>query len=338
MNSAKNRFRPLDEEIIFEKGKLKNLNPIFKGRVFTVVGIRRTTSRFMPVSHLGFSNESYVDKDTVLGEKRAVFIGRKQKAIERRMHMKILRREFENLYGKKSWKDVWKENFTMECEIPNNLCVVCPNCSLFGALRAGEQAWYSKSRYFDTYSIESASTCIASKESDEGMGLGNQVYESPEEARGAETFFYYEYVKPNTHFPFIMMILEPTELDISGYLIAHSLANKQGFGQYSAVQGKFDSEILGIAFGYPKFSVLDMLNWAKGDKDYSAAISGKLTSGMFLCEEENSVFLEKAVNAFVSERSTFEKFKSLLTEYKNFLESKKSVEEKEKGKRKKKSK
>ncbi|MDI6904574.1 MAG: type I-D CRISPR-associated protein Cas7/Csc2 [Candidatus Bathyarchaeia archaeon] len=326
MNITKNRFRPLDDELIFEKGKLKNLNPIFKGRVFTVVGIRRTTSRFMPVSHLGFSNESYVDKDTVLGEKRAVFIGRKQKAIERRMHMKILRREFENLYGK-SWKDIWKENFTMECEIPNNLCVVCPNCSLFGALRAGEHAWYSKSRYFDTYSIEPASTCIASKESDEGMGLGNQVYESPEEARGAETFFYYEYVKPNTHFPFITMILEPTELDVSGYLIAHSLANKQGFGQYSAVQGKFDSKILGVALGYPKFSVVDMLNWVKEGKeegkDCYTGIAERLTADVFLCEEENSVFLGENVNTFVGERSTFEKFRSLLTKYKSFLEEKK---------------
>jgi len=336
MNIPKNRFRPLDDELIFEKGKLKNLNPIFKGRVFTVVGIRRTTSRFMPVSHLGFSNESYVDKDTVLGEKRAVFIRRKQKAIERRMHMKILRREFENLYGKKSWKDVWKENFTMECEIPNNLCVVCPNCSLFGALRAGEQAWYSKSRYFDTYSIEPASTCIASKESDEGMGLGNQVYESPEEARGAETFFYYEYVKPNTHFPFITMILEPTELDVSGYLIAHSLANKQGFGQYSAVQGKFDSKILGVALGYPKFSVLDMFNWVKEGKeegkDCYTGIADRLTADVFLCEEENSVFLGENVNTFVGERSTFEKFRSLLTKYKSFLESKKSKKEEEKKK------
>ncbi len=336
MNIPKNRFRPLDDELIFEKGKLKNLNPIFKGRVFTVVGIRRTTSRFMPVSHLGFSNESYVDKDTVLGEKRAVFIGRKQKAIERRMHMKILRREFENLYGKKSWKDVWKENFTMECEIPNNLCVVCPNCSLFGALRAGEQAWYSKSRYFDTYSIEPASTCIASKESDEGMGLGNQVYESPEEARGAETFFYYEYVKPNTHFPFITMILEPTELDVSGYLIAHSLANKQGFGQYSAVQGKFDSKILGVALGYPKFSVLDMFNWVKEGKeegkDCYTGIADRLTADVFLCEEENSVFLGENVNTFVGERSTFEKFRSLLTKYKSFLESKKSKKEEEEKK------
>jgi len=336
MNIPENGFRPLHEELIIEKGELKNLNPIFKGRVFTVVGVRRTTSRFMPVSHLGFSNEAYVDKDKVLGEKRAVFIGRKQKAIERRMHMKMLRKEIEHLW-RKSWKDVWKENFEIECEIPNNLCTTCPNCSLFGALNTDKNlAWYSKSRYFDTYSIEPASTCIASKESEEGMGLGNQVYESPEEARGAETFFYYEYVKPNTHFPFITIIMEPTELDVSGYLIAASLADKQGFGQYSAVQGKFDSKILGASFGYPKFSVLDMLNWVKeGEeegKDCYTRIAKKLTVDMFLCEEKNSVFLGEDLNTFIGERRTFEKFRSLLTRYKSFLESKKSKKEEEKKK------
>jgi hypothetical protein len=106
-------------------------------------------------------------------------------------------------------------------------------------------------------------------ESEEGMGIGNQVYEDmvadkagQARGRGAETYHLYEYVKAGTHFPFITIIESPTLLDVTGYLHAVRRADAHGYGKYSANHGKFDTQVLAVATGYPRFSVLDMLQWA----------------------------------------------------------------------------
>jgi hypothetical protein len=129
-------------------------------------------------------------------------------------------------------------------------------------LEAGKGATFSRIRYFDTYSIEAAEDCIAMEGSEEGMGIGNQVYEDVNRPRTAETFHYYEYVKAGTRFPFITIIESPTLLDVAGYLHAVRRADEHGYGKYSANHGKFDTEFLVVATGYPRFSVLDMLQWA----------------------------------------------------------------------------
>ena len=98
--------------------------------------------------------------------------------------------------------------------------------------------------------------------SEEGMGIGNQVYEDVNKARGAETYHLYEYVKAGTHFPFITLIESPTLLDVAGYIHAVRRADEHGYGKYSANHGKFDTDFLVVATGYPRFSVLDMLQWA----------------------------------------------------------------------------
>jgi len=102
------------------------------------------------------------------------------------------------------------------------------------------------------------------------MGIGNQVYEDmvadkegKARGRGAETYHLYEYVKADTHFPFITLIESPTLLDVTGYLHAVRRADAHGYGKYSANHGKFDTQFLAAATGYPRFSVLDMLRWAE---------------------------------------------------------------------------
>lgn len=94
------------------------------------------------------------------------------------------------------------------------------------------------------------------------MGIGNQVYEDVNKGRGAETYHLYEYVKAGTRFPFITIIESPTLLDVAGYLHTVRRADEHGYGKYSANHGKFDTEFLVVATGYPRFSVLDMLKWA----------------------------------------------------------------------------
>jgi len=242
---------------------------IFTRQVATIVGLKTSLGRFLPVSHEGHSNETYVDKVDLLGKMRAEFIGRKLKGQERRAHMALFRELAASQNGG-DWRGFFKAKFGGECVIPDQLCVACWNCSLFGGLDADAQAaTFTRIRYFDTFSIEDALDCVASADS-EDMGIGNQVYEDLSretdggkgQARGRESYHLYEYVKAGTRFPFITIIESPTLLDVAGYIHAVRRADAHGYGKYNANHGKFATEFLAVATGYPRFSVLDMLEWA----------------------------------------------------------------------------
>jgi CRISPR type I-D-associated protein Csc2 len=276
--------------------------PIYTRRVVTIVGVKTTKTRFLPVSHEGYGNESYVDKLELLGKMRAEFISRKLKGIERRAHMSLFRELVEHR-TKSSWRDYFTTKFDKECAIPDNLCIGCWNCSLFGGLEAGKGAIFSRIRYFDTYSVEDAADCVAMEGSEEGMGIGNQVYEDVNQTRGAETYHLYEYVKAGTRFPFITIIESPTLLDVAGYLHAVRRADEHGYGKYSANHGKFDTRFLVVATGYPRFSVLDMLKWADegtlenrfGNRDVSF---DDLNGSVALFGEEIEALAGKLTEAF----------------------------------------
>ncbi len=163
---------------------------------------------------------------------------------------------------KKPWQESFKAWFeNRACEIPNQLCTLCWNDSLFGSLEAGKGATFSRIRYFDSYSVEGADECVAMLGSEEGMAIGNTVGEDLSKARGDASLHYYEYVKPGTHFPFITIIENATLLDVAGLLQAMRMADAHGYGKYSANHGKFSTEVLAVAGGVPRFSVLDMLTW-----------------------------------------------------------------------------
>ena len=179
-------------------------------------------------------------------------------------------RELAEKHTKKPWQDAFSAWFSGRiCEIPNDLCTLCWNDSLFGCLKtdkAGQEtrgAAFSRIRYFDTFSVESTSECVAMLGSEEGTAIGNTVGEDLSKERGPASIHNYEYVKAGTHFPFITIIEGPTLLDVAGLLNAMVVADVHGYGKYSASTGKFQTEILAVSTGIPRFSVLDMLEWAE---------------------------------------------------------------------------
>lgn len=282
----------------------------FTRQVVTIVGIKTTAARFLPVSHEGHSNETYVDKVDVLGKQRAEFIARKLKGIERRAHMALFR-ELVARTDDGKWRPFFEEHFGTPCIIPDGLCIACWNCALFGGLDAkGQTATFSRARYFDTYSVEETLECVSMLESEEGMGIGNQVYEDmvadktgKARGRGSETYHLYEYVKAGTRFPFITLIESPTLLDVAGYLHAVRRADAHGYGKYSANHGKFDTQFLAVATGYPRFSVLDMLAWAEADELEAKFAAGEarfdaLDEAVVLSEDEIDALADKLQGAF----------------------------------------
>ncbi len=249
------------------QGKVKKIiaQAIYTRQIVTIAGVKTTASRFLPVSHPGYSNETYVDKLDLLGKTRAEFIGRKLKGIERRAHMALFREmvEAQQKDAKQSanWREFFAAKFGKECTIPDGLCIACWNCSLFGGLEAGRGAAFSRIRYFDTFSVEDAAECVQTDDSPEQMAIGNTVGEDLSVERGEASFHRYEYVKAGTRFPFITIIESPTLLDVAGYLAAVKLADQHGYGKYSANHGKFETRFLAVSTGYPLFSVLNMLPW-----------------------------------------------------------------------------
>lgn len=282
--------------------KRRVAQPIHTRRVVTIVGIKTAKTRFLPVSHEGHGIETYVDKLELLGKSRAEFISRKLKGIERRAHMSLFREMVEQR-TETSWEGYFEARFDKPCTIPDSLCIACWNCSLFGGLEAGKGATFSRIRYFDTYSVEDALDCIAMEGSEEGVGIGNQVYEDVNKARGAETYHLYEYVKAGTRFPFITLIESPTLLDVVGYLHAVRRADEHGYGKYSANHGKFDTQFLTVATGYPRFSVLDMLQWA-GEGTLETRFGNRevrfddLNGSVALTSEEIETLTDKLRDAF----------------------------------------
>jgi CRISPR type I-D-associated protein Csc2 len=261
IDAFKSHMAPITFLIPRSDKKHRVAQPIFTRRVVTIVGIKTVKSRFLPVSHEGQGIETYVDKLELLDKNRAEFISRKLKGIERRAHMSLFRELIEQKGT--SWQEFFKAKFDKECTIPDELCIACWNCSLFGGLEAGKGATFSRARYFDSYSIEDTGDCVAMEGSEEGMGIGNQVYEDVSKPRTSDTYHLYEYVKAGTRFPFITIIESPTLLDVASYLHAVRRADEHGYGKYSANHGKFDTQFLAVATGYPRFSVLDMLKWAE---------------------------------------------------------------------------
>lgn len=259
LQQFKKQLASIETLVPREINKQKVAQPAWTKQVVTIVGVKTVLNRFLPVSHEGYGNESYVDKVDLLERRRAEFISRKMKGIERRMHMALFRELVESMNGNENWQAYFEECFGSRCIIPDALCIACWNCALFGGLDArGRIATFSRIRYFDTFSVEPAEDCVGSMDNEE-MGIGNQVYEDIAQARGSDTYHLYEYVKAGTRFPFITVIESPTLLDVAGMIHAIRRADIHGYGKYSANHGKFSTEFLAVATGFPRFSVLDML-------------------------------------------------------------------------------
>ena len=90
--------------------KRKVVPAYFTREVVTIVGVKTAKSRFLPVSHEGYSNETYIDKVELLGKLRAEFIARKLKGIERRAHMSLFR-ELVEISNGTEWKTLFEQKF-----------------------------------------------------------------------------------------------------------------------------------------------------------------------------------------------------------------------------------
>lgn len=226
------------EELV-DRGYLRDkLHLVPTAKRVTFIIDRVATSKAI----LQTEGEFTLDKVEIEGVNRVEFLPTKQKAVERRAHMQIMREKgFEG------------------CTIPNNLCVKCMNCSLFGAVntdgvtvkvrvttRSGqektEDVTYSlKSRilYSSSYSKQPADRIIDLK-------THNAVDELTLET--GQALFEVEYVKEGAIFPSVVIIRDPTIYDFVLYVKALNLSQVLGYGAKTSHFGRFKNEIRAIIF------------------------------------------------------------------------------------------
>jgi CRISPR type I-D-associated protein Csc2 len=169
--------------------------------------------------------EFILDRIEIGGKERIEFLPTKQKAVERRTHMGYLRSTGYN-----------------ECVIPNQLCMKCINCGLFGAVQAerGREGRFNlKSRilYSSAYSLQDADKITETKT----QTAVDEVTQSTEQA-----LFEIEYVIPGAIFPSIVVIRDPTYYDFLTYL--KTLSQPTRYGARTSLGGEIENTIVGIIF------------------------------------------------------------------------------------------
>lgn len=213
--------------IALEANKKKELRRCYlpRGDVITIAGYRTLETPALFTT----KEEGTIDVISFLERDRLVFTGLKQRAVIRRIHSDLLRGVLGDEY---------------KCVVPDNLCGSCSNCFLFGSLNPETNiAVKSRANITTSYSIEESDKAISDEEEFHIMVHSNLSMVQNEEERAASIYIN-EVIRPGTVFPFVVYLYSPTQFDVVSYIKSHSLADKKGYGNYSAIRGQCKSEFL----------------------------------------------------------------------------------------------
>jgi CRISPR type I-D-associated protein Csc2 len=217
---------PKETEKMVKKGFLKadlTLKPS-ADRV-TFVLLRTVKDRAILQTEGDFTLDKVIVGSGEAAKEKVEFMSTKQKAVERRQHMAMLRSAG---YG--------------DCIIPNKLCLRCINCALFGGVRAegGRAERYNlKSRilYSSAYSLQDAREITDTKT----HNAVNEVTQSTGQA-----LIEVEYVLPGAIFPSVTVIRDPTWYDFMSYLKVIQSATR--FGARTAMGGEVENSLVAAVF------------------------------------------------------------------------------------------
>lgn len=172
---------------------------------------------------------------------KVVFLASKQKAPENRNYVTLFRSFASNLGAEVEDKKLQEK--INNCALKDNLCRICPRCTLFGAVSTekGVSRWNIKHRieYSSAYSIETYED-ISEMITFNAVDVRTQ---STGQALG-----YTENIEPIAHFPSIVTLNSVTEEELIWYL--KTLLATKSYGAESRVKGDVTNEIVGIAAGY----------------------------------------------------------------------------------------
>ncbi len=155
-----------------------------------------------------------------------LFLASKQKSVESRMFMELLRLD-----------PITKD----ECYLPMNLCMKCPRCILFGSVKPAGGKYNIKHRV----EYSSAFSLAPFKDINETITF-NAIYETNQKT-GQALNVSHNY-KPLTIFPSIITLKSVTWKEFA--MMIKTLLASHSYGAETRVKGDVRNEIIGIIGGY----------------------------------------------------------------------------------------
>jgi len=184
-------------------------------------------ARFTSSEDLSMDTIEYVGKD------RIYFTGLKRRAVYRRASEAILR-EYLSDY---------------KCATPDHQCMDCYNCYTYGGtnLVKGEtKSIRSRMKMTTSYSIQSSIDAIVDEDEFHIMVHRDLEMAQGDEGQEKGSIHTITLIKPNTVFPFIDIIFNPTKFDLAMYLETVERGDAEGYGSKGSLLGTMSTEILGI--------------------------------------------------------------------------------------------
>jgi CRISPR type I-D-associated protein Csc2 len=157
-----------------------------------------------------------------------LFLASKQKSVESRMFMELLRTD------PKFSKDT-------DCYLPMNLCMKCPRCVLFGSVKPAGGKYNIKHR------IEYSSAFSLAPFKDINETITFNAIDEANQKTGQALNVSHNY-KPLTIFPSIIALKSVTWKEF--VMVIKTILASHSYGAETRVKGDVRNEIIGIAMGY----------------------------------------------------------------------------------------
>ena len=179
------------------------------------------------------SEDLSIDTIEYAGKDRVYFTGLKRRAVYRRASEAILR-EYTSDYS---------------CATPDHQCMNCYNCYTYGGtnlVKGKTKSIRSRMKMTTSYSIQSSMDAVVDEDEFHIMVHRDLEMAQKEEGQEKGSIHTITLIKPNTVFPFIDIIFNPTKFDVAMYLETIERGDAEGYGSKGSLLGTMSTEILGI--------------------------------------------------------------------------------------------
>lgn len=223
-------FENLGEKLRLASGESLKRVYVQKNNYIAIVGYKvlKDFARF--TSHEDLSND-IID---YAGKSRVYLTGLKRRGVYRRASEAILRQ--------------YNENYN--CATPDHQCMNCYNCFTYGGVIARKdktQAIKSKIKTTTSFSVQSDEEALIDEEEFHNIVHTDFRMEQAEKGKQKKPSLYnLLLVKPGTIFPFIDIIFNPTQFDVSMYLETIRRADVMGYGSRSSLLGTMQTRIVAM--------------------------------------------------------------------------------------------
>lgn len=227
------------------------------------------------------SNEdpNIIDTLEFMGLERVYLTGLKRRAVYRRSSEAILRQYIPDYV----------------CATPNKQCMQCYNCYAYGgviAVKNKTKAIRSRIKLTTSYSLQSAENALIDEE--EFHIIVHKDFQMAQE-KGEDkkaSIYTMNLIKPNTIFPFIDIIFNPSKFDLALFLKTIERSDKEGYGSRASLLGTATTTILAIT---PELTIShrDLLNDLKLTENGvdASALLQKMPANAITKPEEISAIL-----------------------------------------------